>query len=218
MTRILFTSVLLLLLWILTSPVVSVADGEPSANGSFQIALDNGQSREINFNARLATNGSTLGEIIVRDQSKPGDEKAKSKSDAGEAAPELFYAKAVCDCLVIKGIEAALSGTVTESSREGYVGRRVLLVVQDGDSIAPPLRDKLTFGFYKIAKKEWLVTDSERPDEGMAPTWVAIDSERPDDAGTLSQKSEEINCDTFPISAHSFIGSKQGRGKIEVRR
>jgi hypothetical protein len=217
MTRVLFVSVFLLLLSLLTLPVVSVADGEPSANGSFQISMENGQSRQINFTARLASDGRTSGEITVKDQPRTSDPKAQTNS-TGVDAPPPFYAKAVCDCLMISGIEAALSGTVTESSWEGYVGRRVLLVVQDGDSITPPLRDKLTFGFYKISKKDWLVTDSERPEEGTAATWVATDSERYDDAGTLSQQSEGVTCESFPISSHSFIGSKQGRGKIEVTR
>jgi hypothetical protein len=253
MTRVLFVSVLLLLLSLLTLPVVTGADEDgPSANGSFQIILENGRSREVNFNARLASDGSTTGEIIFRDAVSATDPKlagtklaanenaseasnaakatnanevanattasnsSESASGSGSAPP--FYAKAVCDCLMIKGVEAVLSGTITEASLENYVGRRVLLVVQDGDSLTPPLRDKLTFGFYKTITKNWLATDGERADDGPAPAWVATDAERPDDVGTLSQKSEQVTCESFPISAHSFIGSKQGRGKIEVRR
>jgi hypothetical protein len=217
MKRVLFTSILVVLLSSLSLPVVTVADGEQSANGSFQVSMENGQSREIKFSARLASDGSTSGEITFRDQSVKSDPKSQTRSNEVEAAPP-FYAKAECDCLAIKGIEAIIGGTITEASLESYVGRRVLLVVQDGDSITPPLRDKLTFGFYKTTTKNWVATDAERPDDGPAPTWVATDAERPDDAGTVSQKSEQVTCESFPISAHSFIGSKQGRGKIEVRR
>lgn len=210
-------------------------EGGPSAKGSFQISMENGISREIDFNAYVAKDGTITGEMVLRDVEPAPDPKSVqtlkaaqptnasgAEEPTGPAAvsgPTLpFYAKAVCDCLAVKGIEAALSGTIIESSRENYIGRRVLLVVQDGDSITPPLRDKLTFGFYKNNTKNWLATDGERPEEGPAPAWVATDAERPDDAGILSEKSEQITCESFPISAHSFIGSKQGRGKIEVRR
>lgn len=224
MTKVLCASVILLLLAILALPVVSMSEDERSANGSFQVSMENGQSRDINFSVRLTSDGSTSGEITFRDRpvistlkSKSPDPKSQSHIN-GEDAAVPFYAKAECDCLMIKGIEAVIGGTITEASVENYVGRRVLLVVQDGDSLKPPLRDKLTFGFYKITPKNWIATDAERPDDGPAPTWVATDAERPDDAGTLSQKSEQITCESFPISAHSFIGSKQGRGTIEVRR
>jgi hypothetical protein len=80
------------------------------------------------------------------------------------------------------------------------------------------LRDKLTWGFYKSTAKNWVATDGERPDEPPAGTWVATDAERPDDAGKISQKSDEVNCESFPISSYSFVDAKSGRGKIEVRR
>jgi hypothetical protein len=109
-----------------------------------------------------------------------------------------------------------LSGIVTESSRKSYIGRRMLLVVLDGDSVSPPLRDKLTFGFYRTAAKDWIATDMERPEEGIAPTWVAMDLERPEDVGILSQKSEEVTCQSFPISSYYFIKAKLGKGNVRV--
>jgi hypothetical protein len=94
----------------------------------------------------------------------------------------------------------------------------VVLVVQDGDSLTPALRDKLTWGFYRSTAKNWIATDSERPDEAAAVGWIATDAERPDDTGQISQKTDEVNCESFPISSFSFVGAKFGRGKIEVRR
>lgn len=200
---------------LLTFRTVAQGDG-PSASGAFKISMENGQSRDIKFNARQASDGNTSGEITFQDSAT--DKKSTANNSASEAALP-FYARANCDCLMIKGIEAVLSGTITEASQETYVGRRVLLVVQDGDSLTPPLRDKLTFGFYRNPKKGWLATDAERPDEqGPPPTWVATDAERSDDTGVMSQKNEEITCESFPISSHSFIGSKVGKGKIEVHR
>lgn len=217
MKRVLITSFLVLFLSSLTLPVLTVADGDGlSANGRFQLSLGNGQTREIQFNAQSTRDGSTTGEIIFRDGQKVLDPKSPDDTTASEAAPP-FYAKAVCDCLMVKGIEAVLSGTISEASAENYIGRRVLLVVQDGDSLTPPLRDKLTYGFYRTSVKGWVASDGERADEqGPAPTWVATDAERPDDVGILSQKSEEVTCESFPISSHTFIDARQGKGKIQV--
>ncbi|HYJ85613.1 MAG TPA: hypothetical protein VEW46_06145 [Pyrinomonadaceae bacterium] len=202
----------------LALPISSVAEGDgPSAFGSFQVSVDNGTSREITFNAFSAGDGSTTGEITFRDLSKAASRKSVG-DQALLAADPPFSAKAVCDCLKVNGVEAVISGTVTESSRQSYVGHRVLLIVQDGDSLTPALRDKLTWGFYRSTAKNWLATDGERPEEGVAAAWVATDAERPDDAGQFSQKSDQVNCESFPISSYSFVGPKYGRGKIEIRR
>lgn len=224
MKSLLFILLLVLLLSSFTLTTGTIAQGDgPSASGSFQVSMENGQSRDIEFTARSARDGNTTGEITLRDSPRATASKSSAQTSvedpiATEAAPP-FYAKAICDCLVVNGIEAALSGTIIEASPETYIGRRVVLVVQDGDSIKPPLRDKLTYGFYRIPKKGWLATDAERPDEqGPAPGWVATDAERSDDTGVLSQKSDEINCQSFPVSAYTFIGSKVGKGKIQVQR
>jgi len=209
-----------LLIFLLLGFALSVSTGAnsdgPSAFGSFQVSVDNGTSREISFHAASAGDGSTTGEITFRDLSKAPTQKAVS--DQALLAEPPFYAKAACDCLKINGVEAMLSGTVIESNRENYVGRRMLLVVQDGDSLVPALRDKLTWGFYRSTAKNWVATDAERPEEGPATTWVATDAERPDDAGVLSQKGDQVNCESFPLSSYTFVGAKYGRGKIEVRR
>lgn len=202
----------------LTLPISTVAENSgPSAFGSYQISVNNGTSREITFNASAARDGSATGEITFRDSSKTSSTKAVTGQQPDEVGSN-FYAKAKCDCLKINGVEALLSGTVTESSSESYVGRRVVLVVQDGDSLTPALRDKLTWGFYRSTAKNWIATDSERPDEAAAVGWIATDAERPDDTGQISQKTDEVNCESFPISSFSFVGAKFGHGKIEVRR
>ncbi|HKO95925.1 MAG TPA: hypothetical protein VJU86_02970 [Pyrinomonadaceae bacterium] len=217
MKRIAFTSFLglLLLSMILPVPTVAVTDG-PSASGSFRISFEDGSTREINFSAKTLTDGSTSGEITLQDSPT---KSAKKPVTEEEPAAGPFYAKADCDCLTIKGVEAVMSGIVKQSSSESYVGKRVLIVVQDGDSLDPPLRDKLSWGFYRTSTRSWVPVDAERPDEApTSSTWVATDSERPDDVGVISNKSETIGCDTFPFSSLTFVGSKEGRGKIEVKR
>jgi hypothetical protein len=218
--KVVFAWVLVVLALGVSQPRLTVAETDgPSANGSFQVSVVNGETREINFDAKASGDGIATGEITFQDAGPAvADPTTPSKEQPDEAEPR-FYVKALCDCLVVEGVEAALSGTVTESSRKDYIGRRVMLVVQDGDSLTPPLRDKLTFGFYSTSVKGWVPTDVELPaDQALPPTWIATDAERTDDAGILSQKDERITCHSYPISAYTFIGAKQGKGKIQVTR
>ena len=218
MTRAIPAALLVVSLLSVILPNSSVAhtDG-PAANGSFQVSMGNGQTQDIEFEARAAGDGNVTGEITFRQ--KPTDAATPKSTLDGEPveAAQPFYAKATCDCLAVKGNEAVLSGTITESSVKSYIGRKVLLVVQEGHSLTPQVRDKLTFGFYRNTAKGWVETDEERPEEqSPAPNWVATDAERPDDVGTLAQKSDEITCESFPILSYSFISEKQGNGKVQV--
>jgi hypothetical protein len=219
MKRIAFVSCFSLFFLSLTLAPLTVAHTEgPSANGSFKISFENGQSREVQFDARVAQDGNTTGEITFQDTGVVV--RTPKNADDEEVSPALtpFYAKATCDCLVVQGVEAALSGTVTDSSRKSFIGRRVVVVVQDGDSLTPPLRDKLTFGFYGKPLNVLGATDGERPDEQGPAAWVASDAERADDTGVILQKNQEVTCTSFPIGSFNFLGASQGKGQIQVTR
>jgi hypothetical protein len=220
MKRAFFTLVFVGFLLSAALTVQSWAEGEgPSAIGNFQIVTETGRLQEVKFSARMARDGSTTGEITFRDGI--GIKTPAAIVDTGDLIEDSseFYAKAVCDCLVVRGVEAVMVGTVTESNRETYVGRRILVAVQDGDSLKPPLRDKLTFGFYRKIAKGWLTSDSERDDpQGQAPSWVASDSERTDEAGIIPRQDDELSCESIPLNAHSFISARGGKGTIQVTR
>ena len=217
MKRVLFTSVVLLFS-IFSLFEVTIAEGiGMSANGTFQISLENGRWRHIEFEARVNPDGNTIGEIAFHDSGTAvTDGTGSIDRDVHEEQPH-FYAKAACDCLIVNGVEAVLGGRVTDSSHKNLIGRRVLLTVQDGDGFTPRLRDKLTFGFYRTTFRNWVATDGERLEEDRyAPAWLATDFERADDFGILSHRSEEVTCNSFPLSAYSFMGAKQGKGRIQV--
>lgn len=197
------------------------ADGNrPSADGSYQILADSGPTRSVEFSARVEMDGSTSGEATFRDSAPAPTQNESSNGDSslGESSP-AFYVKAEFDCLVVEGNKAVMCGSVTESSLAQYIGRRVLLVVQDnGDGVKGAARDKLTWGLYKPQARNWLPVDSERPDEQASPTtWIATDAEREDDQGVLSEKTEIIGCQTYPLSSYAFIDAKHGSGNIQVR-
>lgn len=197
--------------------VIAFDDGLPSAVGHYQISISDQPTRIIDFNARLERDGSTAGEMTFQDS--PGSSGSTATDElTSKDATQPFILKANFDCLTVNGNSAVMSGNVTQASSERYLGRRVLLVVQDnGHGVEPAKRDKLTWGLYRTPADNPLTTDVERPDEPGGATWVATDAERADDIGMLLQKNTEIGCHSFPLSAFSFVDSRQGRGNIQVR-
>lgn len=212
-----FLSFVLLLLFTLVFPKPGAAEGQgPSVVGNFQISTGVGPTRHIEFHASKDKNGNTIGETIFRDRST-SDTKSGGEDQSPMDSSSLFWLKAQFDCLVIDGNRAVMGGSVTESNSR-LIGHRLLLVVQDGDASTPRERDKLTFGIYRPAGKDWVAIDSERPDDDAPPVqWIAQDSEREDDEPVSSQKSDVTRCDSFPISVFSFISANLGRGSIEVK-
>lgn len=198
------------------SHLTSAASDLPEANGSFQFSTDSGQTSYLDFNAVEQMDGSTVGEMTFAQDRIESD--GGGHLDDQSTPPSKFSLKAQFDCLVIKKNKAVMSGTISEANVPSYIGRRVLLVVEDnGQGTNGSKQDRLTWGFYRIRKSDWLPSDSERPGEQQGtPTWLAQDSERADDEGVLSNQSDVIGCKTFPISAFSFIDKKHGHGKIHV--
>jgi hypothetical protein len=208
---------LMFLLFISPNPSTSAAADGRGVDGNFQFSTATGQTSHIDFSATEQLDGSTLGEMTFAQE---GIESDRSQLDDRPAPPSKFFLKAQFDCLIIENNKAVMSGTVNEANVPSYIGRRVLLVVEDNSqSTNRRKQDRLTWGLYKVPKSDWLPSDSERPDEnqGLTPTWVAQDAERADDEGVLSNRSEVIGCNTFPLSAFSFIDQKHGHGKIHVR-
>jgi hypothetical protein len=218
MKRVVFAFLLVLLLtFALQKQSAAESDG-PSVSGSFQISTDGGPTRYIKFYSRIEKNGRTTGETIIQDRPSAPDQNGDSGDRPWNDSSPPFFAKAEFDCLSVNGNRAVMSGSVTESNSAQYIGRRLLLVVQDGDDFNPPRKDRLTFGIYRQTAKVWLPSDSERPAENGGPVeWIIQDSERPDDEPVSSQKNEVIGCQTFPISSFSFINANLGHGSIEIR-
>ena len=189
-----------------------------SVNGSFEIFLDKGAKRHLEFHAFRDLNGNVTGESTFKDDAVEASVDKTSDAAGPDAAKPLFL-KVEFDCLTIDGNRAIMSGSVTQASKETYVGRRVLIAAQEnGGSDDPQKRDKVTWGIYRNTKDEWLATDSERPEEQTGQTWLATDQERNDDEGIPSTKDTVVGCQSFPISSFSFITAKQGRGTVHVKQ
>ena len=191
------------------------ADG-PSASGSFQFSLDDGQIRNLEFNARVQNNGRTFGEMTFSDQAAvpvPDPDDSTAINTPGAVMTAKF------DCLQIEGSRAVMSGVISESNIAAALGLRVLLVVEDnGEGVNTPTLDKLTWGVYQSANANWTPKDAERDDDnGASLTWIAKDAERDDDPGVPSNQSKVIGCQSFPLSSYSFVDIKHGGGNVQVQ-
>lgn len=195
-----------------------IGNDGPSATGSIQFALADGQTKFLEFDARQQNNGRTVGQMSFTDPNAtlvvdPDTSGSSNGSQVGISISASF------DCLKIEGNRAVMSGVVSESNVLSAVGLRVLLVVEDnGEGINAPNADKLTWGVYQNSASGWTPKDAERDDDnGALLTWLATDAERLDDAGVPSHQSRVIGCQSFPLSSYSFVDIVHGGGNVQVQ-
>src|SRR6185436_6778749 len=189
-----------------------------SVSGGFHAEGDGG-TRNVEFNAKVHPNGSTSGDLkftvplAVPDQDVDGD----GTGDPGATDATLSLRVAV-DCLKVQGNRAAPAGTVRESSVTSYVGRRVLLTVQDGGEGNNAEPDRYPWGKYRASSATWVASDAELPfDPGVGLMWVATDFERDDDVGVPSSTPVSVDCQTFPLSSYALEDLPKGSGNIQVK-
>ena len=214
-----YGSIFLFVLLSIALPAMSFAGNDgPSATGSFEFALEDGQPKFLKFNARTQNNGRTVGEMTFADpNASPGGDPDNPGTTNGPATG--ISMRATFDCLKIDGNRAVMSGAIVESNILTAIGLRILLVVEDnGEGINVPTPDKLTWGVYQSSANTWIPKDAERDDDnGAFLTWIATDAERPDDVGVPSNQSQVIGCQTFPLSSYSFVDIKHGGGNVQVQ-
>ncbi|HEX3069972.1 MAG TPA: hypothetical protein VHX14_15495 [Thermoanaerobaculia bacterium] len=189
-----------------------------SASGAIHIVTDDG-TRNIEFNAKLGSGGTPSGEIkftgplSVPDQDVDGDGTGDPSAESSTLSLRVEI-----DCLKIDGNRAVLAGLVKESNVGAYIGRRMLLTVEDGGegTNAPP--DRYTWGQYRSTAATWVASDAELEfDSGAGLTWTATDFERDDDAGIPSNRPAGTDCKTFSLSSYALEEVPQGSGNVQVR-
>ena len=201
----------------LTRPAAARVAG-PSAEGNVTFSTGDGANRSLQFSATTDTGGrveggmSFSGPADIPDQDVDG---AGYEGFTGSVSNLLISAR--LDGLVTQGNRAVMSGTVTASNLGEYIGRRVLLVVEDNGAAGG---DKFTWGLYKPADITWTPSDYERRghDDGWSLRWTATDYERRDDAGIPMPPSTAIDCDTFPLASHDFADTRDLEGNILVNQ
>jgi hypothetical protein len=194
----------------------SAATSGQSAQGIYRFLLEDGHTKQVEFDAHTQADGTTVGQMNFRDEAAFPDQDVDGAGAETPREPGV-YLTVDFDCMTVERNKAVICGTIRDSNLSSYIGQRVLLVVEDnGDN--PEAPDKLTWGFYKPAAGGWTPSDAElREDEGVGLTWTATDAERRDDEGVPSHPSTAINCQRFPVSSYSFVDVEHGEGSIQVQ-
>jgi hypothetical protein len=202
----------LFLITLATPRSASARVSSPSTSGSFRIVLEDGLTKQVEFNARLEGQGAT-GEMTFRDEARITGQDPESEDRPEE--PTEFSMTAVFDSLTIENNRAVMGGVVRESSHSSYVGKFVQLVVEDnGDDT-----DRLTWCFCQPEPGGWVPVDAENPrDEGAWMSWWATDAELRDDVGVQSANiipGSRRGCPSFSLSTYEFP-DQRGEGQIQV--
>jgi hypothetical protein len=197
--------------------VLSPAAFAQSASGAIHINTEDG-TRNIEFNAQVSGSGA-MGQIkFSAPFSIPNQDVDEDGTGDLELSTTTVSLRVDVDCLRVDGNRASLGGVVTDASVSGYVGRRMLLTVEDGGegSKAPP--DRYTWGQYRSTTGSWTASDAELVfDAGVGLTWIATDAERTDDVGVSSTHPATVDCNSFPLSSYALEDLPQGSGNVQVR-
>ena len=188
----------------------------PAASGSYQFTLGDRYVKYFEFSAQGKDDGSATGSMFFSDESELVYQDVDGAGDPEEKY-DGFYIKADFDGLVVDGNHAVMSGTVGDSSIRDLIGQSVLLTVEDnGDNSKES--DRLTWGVYKIIKRDWTPSDAElEEDPGVGLRWWATDFEVRDDKGYQMPRDESIGTQTFPIASYTFEDASDGAGDIVVQ-
>jgi hypothetical protein len=190
-----------------------------SADGHLKFLLEDDLTKSIEFDAITDGGHDTSGEMAFSGPAEIPDQDVDGTGDRSFSGTlENLQINARFDGMLMERNRVVMSGTVTGSVLEDYIGRRVLLVVEDVDGGGERTQDALTWGLYKPVEMNWIPADAElERDEGWQLTWWATDAEREDDRGIPSRPSTEITAQSFPLSSHSF-DLKYAEGDIQVRQ
>jgi hypothetical protein len=213
MKRIAFTLVVaMLVLGVLSQRATSAFDSGPSATGGFHFLMEDGNTRFVQFHARL-DGSNARGSMSY---SGPSDSVG---GEEGTATTTGVQMTADFDCMRVEGNRAVMGGAISSSNIAAAIGQRVLLVVEDnGEGIVAEAPDRLTWGVYGLPATGWIPQDSEREgDNGFFLNWIATDAERPDDLGIPFSRGSAVGCQTFPLSSYSFVDIGHGNGNLQVQ-
>lgn len=210
----------LLLLTLLTLTSTHSANAQTAADGSFKFSVENNITKVMEFRAVSSREGSTDGSMIfsgpavIPRQDVDGDGNTDFSGKLENLAMDVSF-----DSLVVEKNVAVMSGTVTNCNVREYIGRRVLLTVEDnGDGSDPKAPDNFTWGFYRKIDLWWTPQDAEvKDDRGSYLTWWATDAERKDDVGyAMPRRNDPVGTQSFPASSYSFINIVPGDGNVNV--
>ncbi len=117
-----------------------------SATGHANLTFGDGILRGVSFSAVTHDDGSVSGQIEFHDPAPMPDQDVDGTGDPALAeSPFGVKLHAEVNCLVVDGDSAIVGGQVTSSDVARYVGKQVLLFVEDSEHS----RGGFTWGFYE---------------------------------------------------------------------
>ena len=211
----------LFLLTLLTLTSAHTAYAQSAADGSFKFSVENNITKVVEFKAVSNREGSGAtgnmifsGPAVIPKQDVDGDGNTDFSGKLESLDMDVSF-----DNLVVEKTNAVMSGTVMNCNVREYIGRRVLLTVEDnGEGNDPKVPDKFTWGFYRKIDLWWTPTDAEvKDDRGAYLTWWATDYERKDDVGyAMPKRNDPVGTQSFPPSSYSLINILAGDGNVNV--
>jgi hypothetical protein len=217
MKSIIGASIVALLLVCLALPGLVLADAEgTSAAGSFKFALQDGETRFLEFKVTEQGENLAAGEMTYSD---PVVVPVEDPDNPEKPNSEGMLLRAKFDCMHTDKNTAVIGGEIFESNVPFAVGQRVLLVIEDNGLDGS--RDRVAWGLFDNSKITWFPQDSERPDDdGAKLTWWATDAERRDDVGIPAGLglSKMVTCKSFPLASIDFPEIKYAGGDLQVQQ
>lgn len=217
MKSIIGASIMALLLVCLALPGLVLADAEgTSAAGSFKFALQDGETRFLEFKVTEQGENLAAGEMTFTD---PAVISVLDPDDSEKANPEGMLLRAKFDCMQTIKNTAVIGGEIFESNVPSAIGSRVLLIIEDNGLEGS--RDRVAWGIFQNSTTGWFPQDAERDDDdGAKLTWWATDVERRDDVGISAGLglSMMTTCKSFPLGSIDFPEIKYAGGDLQIQQ
>ena len=187
-----------------------------TVGGAFRVDTDKG-ARTIEFNATGLSAGMATGDLALTEPLALPDQDVDGAGEP-EIKETTLSLRVAVDCMKADRNRAVFGGQIRESNVQSYVGRRMLLTVEDNAEAEKPEPDRYTFGFYRSTLPTWLPSDAElKYDPGVGMIWIATDAERDDDKGISSQPREQGDCEGFSLSSYELEELPKESGDIQVK-
>ena len=128
-----------------SGPLARVGEGA-SATGLAHFTFDDGTLKTVSFDARSQRGNTVIGQIDIQDRSPIPHQDVDGTGDPDLAgSPGGMELNAQVECLVVDGTVAVMGGQVTRADVARYVGKYVLLFVEDHGRA----QARLNWGFYE---------------------------------------------------------------------
>ena len=217
MKSIIGASIMALLLVCLALPGLVLADAEgTSAAGSFKFALQDGETRFLEFKVTEQSENLAAGEMTYSD---PVVIPIEDPDSPEKPSSQGMLLRARFDCMQTIKNTALIGGEIFESNVPAAIGQRVFLVIEDNGIDGS--RDRVAWGIFQNSAITWFPQDAERPDDdGAKLTWWATDAERRDDVGIPAGLglSTMVTCKSFPLASIDFPEIKYAGGDLQLQQ